>query len=663
MNNKNSKLNINKKTVDQAAHDIESPLAILLILAQQCIGFTKEKAFEMLKTFASFIPIGIYWLDTNNIVIGANKNAIAIVGGKSIDDFLGKTPYEYYPHEMADCIVQHNNKVIKEKKTLSQEEKIIDATTGEIKYFIAYKTPLFDDNENVIGVLGTSVDITTEKLAEEHKKQSEFLSIEIEKQKEIIKLADQVSHDIRSPARSMYSMIENNADKIPEDIRISLRDTATNIIDVASSLIGRYEKGRTESGSGVEESQPIIASLSLMQILSEKKVQYTSSVSVINFTSEYSNESKLAFIKVQPSYFKRMISNLLNNAIEALDGKKGIIHLGLSVDEIKKDLRITIQDNGRGMSEEIASKIRSGATVATDKKEGHGIGLTQIREAIANNRGKFDITSKLGEGTTICVTFPLTTPPQWLAKDIKLNLGDTVVVLDDDTSIHGVWDSYFKAYLDKLQLKHFIIGTEAINFINTFPDKNKIFLLTDYELMKQGITGIDVIQKTDIFERSILVTSHYTDTKLQQQIIENGIRMLPKDLASGVSMHICESNEKCSLIDSRKVNIVICEDDELLANIEAGLFRSKNKQVDVYYNPDNFLKNISKYDHNTIMCIDNEFKDSKLSGFDVAKQLHEQGFTRLYLVSGREFERDKVPEYLTTILKDDIDTIVKLTES
>ena len=72
---------------------------------------------------------------------------------------------------------------------------------------------------------------------------------------------------------------------------------------------------------------------------------------------------------------------------------------------------------------------------------------------------------------------------------------------------------------------------------------------------------------------------------------------------------------------------------------------------------------LSKYDHNTIMCIDNEFKDSKLSGFDVAKQLHEQGFTRLYLVSGREFERDKVPEYLTTILKDDIDTIVKLTES
>ncbi|CAL7961428.1 hypothetical protein GAMM_220005 [Gammaproteobacteria bacterium] len=58
-----------------------------------------------------------------------------------------------------------------------------------------------------------------------------------------------------------------------------------------------------------------------------------------------------------------------------------------------------------------------------------------------------------------------------------------------------------------------------------------------------------------------------------------------------------------------------------------------------------------------------EFKSSKLNGFDVAKQLHEQGFTRLYLLSGRTFEKGKVPGYLTVIMKTDTDAIFKLVDS
>ena len=69
----------------------------------------------------------------------------------------------------------------------------------------------------------------------------------------------------------------------------------------------------------------------------------------------------------------------------------------------------------------------------------------------------------------------------------------------------------------------------------------------------------------------------------------------------------------------------------------------------LYYSPNVFLQNISKYDKDAIMCIDHEFKGSKLNGFAVLKQLHEQGFTRLYLFSGREFAKSKVPEYLTAI--------------
>ncbi|CAL7959834.1 Sensor protein [Gammaproteobacteria bacterium] len=614
----------------------------------------KASVLEHLDRVAQLFPTPIYWLGLNQEYLGVNELVLKGTGTQSYKkDFAGKTPCDLYPKKMAENIIQHHKEVITTKRSLAIEETFRDVTTGQVKSCNAYIAPLYDDYGKIIGTLGTSLDTTAEKEAAR-------LKIENERQKEIIKISDQVSHDIRSPARTIYAMVENNAEKIPEEIRIPLRETAASIIDVASSLIGRYEKDK--AASGLEEQKPIIVSLSLMQILSEKRVQNTGLL--IDFTEDYSHDSMLAFIKVQPSHFKRMISNLFNNAIEALEGKKGTVHLSLSIDEIKKDVKIIIQDNGKGMSEETANKIKSGATVATDKKEGHGIGLTQIRETIELNRGKFDVVSKLGEGTKMILTFPMAIPPQWLAKDIKLNEGDTVIILDDDPAMHGIWDMYFKKYKNDIQLKHFIIGKEAINFINTFPEKNKIYLLADKELMKQdGLTGMDVIKQTNL-ERATLVTSHYADIEVQKFAAESGIGILPKDLATEASIEICKANEKCSPVaEAEKVNLVIADDSEMMCDTVVRVVKTKNKNADKYCNPDNFLKNVHKYDKDTIMLVDHEFKGSALSGFDVLKQLREHGFTRLYLFSGREFEKNEIPDYLTVIMKTDIDTLMKLIES
>ncbi len=44
---------------------------------------------------------------------------------------------------------------------------------------------------------------------------------------------------------------------------------------------------------------------------------------------------------------------------------------------------------------------------------------------------------------------------------------------------------------------------------------------------------------------------------------------------------------------------------------------------------------------------------------NVAKELHEKGFSRLYLLSGNEFRKEELPPYLTAILKSDIESIEK----
>ncbi|MCC2645566.1 MAG: hypothetical protein K0R94_1344, partial [Burkholderiales bacterium] len=72
-------------------------------------------------------------------------------------------------------------------------------------------------------------------------------------------------------------------------------------------------------------------------------------------------------------------------------------------------------------------------------------------------------------------------------------------------------------------------------FINNLTDEEKksIFLLTDYELLKQNLNGLDIINKTKI-ERSILVTSYHNDREIRDYAINLGIKILPKELAFAV---------------------------------------------------------------------------------------------------------------------------------
>ena len=57
--------------------------------------------------------------------------------------------------------------------------------------------------------------------------------------------------------------------------------------------------------------------------------------------------------------------------------------------------------------------------------------------------------------------------------------------------------------------------------------------------------------------------------------------------------------------------------------------------------------------------MDHDFK-SQMNGIDLAKQLHEAGYTKLYLLSGTTFKKGETPDYLTVLLKGDMDALMRL---
>ncbi|MCC2644842.1 MAG: sensor histidine kinase, partial [Burkholderiales bacterium] len=112
---------------------------------------------------------------------------------------------------------------------------------------------------------------------------------------------------------------------------------------------------------------------------------------------------KDCLIQSENDDLKRMLSNIINNAVEACD-ENGIIHVSLELKN--KILYLNIVDNGKGMPDEVLQKLRNSITITFGKENGQGIGLGQIRETVTKLCGSLTIKSILGIGTEIQIILP-----------------------------------------------------------------------------------------------------------------------------------------------------------------------------------------------------------------------------------------------------------------
>ena len=104
--------------------------------------------------------------------------------------------------------------------------------------------------------------------------------------------------------------------------------------------------------------------------------------------------------------------NIISNALKFAHPQSTInIFAEEAIDNVNNTLtaQISITDEGIGISEENQILINSGvmfSTQGTDKEPGSGLGLLLTKKYISLNKGKFEIISFEGQGTTVVITFP-----------------------------------------------------------------------------------------------------------------------------------------------------------------------------------------------------------------------------------------------------------------
>ncbi len=369
---------------------------------------------------------------------------------------------------------------------------------------------------------------------------------ENEKNAAMVSVAKQVAHDIRSPLAAL-DMILDTLSQVPEQKRMIIRGALSRIRDIANNVLERSRRSTAilpdtaprpgKVGTEDVSSHPI-ASLAEAIVTEKQVLMQDRPDAVLDIRIE--DCAYGLFIDVQPNGFKTAVSNLVNNSLEALEGK-GRVEVRVKAGP-GQTAKITVSDNGRGIPAEILAKLRTQGG-SFNKEGGCGLGLSDAKRLIDSWGGRLEMGSVQGVGTQVDIYIPQVKPPRWFVPKIEVAEGSTVMVLDDDPSIHLVWQQRFndamKAAGAGIFLEHF---SDTVSLHRWCTENQRlmssVLFLCDFEILGAPENGLQVIRSLALSHRAVLVTGRFDEPALRQECDRLGIRLLPKGLGGCVPITI-----------------------------------------------------------------------------------------------------------------------------
>lgn len=213
-------------------------------------------------------------------------------------------------------------------------------------------------------------------------------------------MARQVAHEIKNPLTPMklsiqflQKSIDNNSDNVKE-LTGKVAKTLVEQIDHLSKIAFDFSQFANIGNTNIEtfDINEVIRSLDNL------------------YKTSHEGELKLktvpgkVMVRADKTQMNRLFTNLIQNAIEACNGKG---KCSIELNEVRTDgvIQISIKDNGEGIPQEMHSKIF--IPNFTTKSSGTGLGLAMCKGIAEQAGGRIWFETKTGEGSTFYVELPV----------------------------------------------------------------------------------------------------------------------------------------------------------------------------------------------------------------------------------------------------------------
>lgn len=442
---------------------VRFPGVLVDIESRRAAEAERDRISALLRTFAEAVPGVVYAKDLDGRMLVANHGTTQLIG-KPPSFYLGKTDLEFLEDKDQARQVMATDRRIMHGGKAEQIEERVDMSDGTATFWLSVKAPLLDDAGNVIGLIGSSIDVTAKKAAEqalldlnrtlearigEAVAESEAAHAALrqaQKMEAVGQLTGGIAHDFNN----LLAGITGSLDLIK--LRLSQGRTADleRYVAVAHGAAQRAAAltHRLLAFSRQQTLLPVPTDINALVSGMEELIQRTVGPTIEVAVALEANRSTCL---VDPAQVENALLNLCINARDALRGG-GHLRIRTFEQQLSGDqdlapgeyLTVCVEDDGTGMSPEVLARAFEPFFTTKPVGAGSGLGLSMIYGFARQSGGQVRIESSVDEGSRVFLLLPLRDLPIPALGEVASspltptgNPGATILVVEDEASVRA----------------------------------------------------------------------------------------------------------------------------------------------------------------------------------------------------------------------------------
>ena len=349
-----------------------------------------EQRRKYMETVLRNVSAGVISIDSDDVISTINRAAEEMlnIGGKAIS---GRKYEDVLKPEQEEMV-----RGVREELSASDGgfvERQIQLTVRDKAIAILVSvTILRDDDKNYMGIVAVFEDLTqlqkTERIAAWRE------------------AAKRIAHEIKNPLTPVRLSAERlqrkYGDKIEEGSDSVFHECTRTIIsqvDVLKNLVNEFSRF-----ARLPVTNPSPNNLNM--VVEESVILFQDAHKDIDF--EFRKDADMPVLNIDAEQIKRVMVNLLDNAVAAVSAVdyNGKIEISTDYDKKNKTIRLNVGDNGPGITPE--DKMKLFEPYFSTKKTGTGLGLVIVSSIISDHNGSVNVADNVQGGTIVSIELPVT---------------------------------------------------------------------------------------------------------------------------------------------------------------------------------------------------------------------------------------------------------------
>ena len=429
---------------------------------------------------------------------------------------------------------------IKEEMKKAKEEKrkffqfSHRLANGEVRDVEVYSGPI--EHQGTTLLYSIVHDVSERKRSEEEKIKLKEQLLQAQKMESIGRLAGGVAHDFNNMlgvimGHTELAMLKTSPEQeIYHDLEVVMK-AAERSTQLTRQLLA-YARKQTVMPKVIDLNSAVSSMLTMLRRLIPENVK-------LHWTSSM----QTCTIKIDPSQLDQILSNLIINAGDAIDGGGNIRIQSdvISVNENDKKIFehiqkgefvvLSVSDDGCGMDDETLANIFEPFFTTKEINKGTGLGLATVYGIVKQNNGFIVVSSKLNEGTRFDIYFPRveeSSQPISLHKEqVETKPGKETILLIEDEEI------LLDLVCDVLEIQGYnvIPSNDAFEALKKITEHQTFIDMVVTDVIMPGMNGKELVEELRKIQPNIkcLYISGYSgDIISKQGILESGTFFIQK---------------------------------------------------------------------------------------------------------------------------------------